>query len=116
MSASIEAVYGAAASEYTPPEILRAILAALPDGMISRLLAGNPSTPADILETLASSTDENTRSLVATNPDLPRHLYPVLAGDACREVREYFASRTDLDDDTRTLIALAGNSNVGYIH
>ena len=70
----------------TPGDILRT-LATDDDVNVRWRVGGNPSTPVDVLRALATDADEDVRGRVGGNPSTPVAVLRVLATDANRHVR-----------------------------
>jgi hypothetical protein len=82
-------------------------LAGDPVMAVARTVLMNPSVPAAALECLAVNDNLYLRGMVAEHSPLPRSVLERLATDPEAQVRLCVARRNDLDDDIRTLLALA---------
>ncbi len=65
---------------------------------ILRAVAGNPKTPAHVLESLGRDSDESVRSVVAQNLATPSELLTALSRDASSEVRAFAFQNPSISD------------------
>ena len=78
---------GLAANRRCPPAVLE-VLAAQPDELLRRLVAGNRACPHPAAETLATDEDWRVRETVARRAELPAHLLEALLRDPDVSVRK----------------------------
>jgi len=98
MQLSYTQIHELAVNPSTSPEILKGLadkdLEYIPDrgnGFIRVWVAGNPSTPVEVLEMLGNTDAKRVRSHVAGNPSTPVELLMILAEDAEEVVRKSVA-------------------------
>jgi hypothetical protein len=91
----------------TPQEVLATLTGDFDFSVRSDAIA-NPATPADAIAAIASDPSQPRllRATAAAHPNPPAHLLPELALTDDRYLRERLASRPDLDETTKTLLAL----------
>ena len=87
------AVHRAAANPACPNAALRQIIEQRHDEHLTRVAAANPSTPEELIESLAGSVDPKTRAAAISNPSCP----PDVLHAAC-------------DDTTETALAAAASN------
>lgn len=82
---------------------------------VLRLLAGNPVTPAEVLDHLAICvSDVRILERVATNPKSSTKALTMLARHNCNDIRSAVAENSNADIEIITLLAQDGHIDVRY--
>jgi hypothetical protein len=93
-----------------PADVLDA-LANVGSAEVATAVARHPHASPAALAGLAGHDETSVRRAVAGNPTTPTDVLLRLAADPYDQVRKMVARRSDIDDNMRTLLALAGSAH-----